>query len=744
VVAAAILLSFNLVALAAAQSYPGGESPSPSEVHQYLAKHKALALEQARNMRAEVLAQPASQSTNYDVRSYDITIRVNDTTQVLWGVVTFVADAVEDNVSAVEVDFYSGMIIDSIVSPAGVLSYSRTGSIVTINLSRAFMTGEQFQFDFWYHGHPVEGGLQAFSFATHGGKPAISSLSEPYFARTWWPCKDRMDDKADTYKIQIEVDSGLYCASNGTLDSIRTVSANSRKFYYTMNYPMATYLFSVTIAPYAIWQQKYVYNSGQDTMPIVHHVYKDWLVYAQTSGWSQTPAMLAAYEQAFGPYPYLEHKYGHANFEWGGGMEHQTCTSMGADDFGFSMDVTSHELTHQWWGDMITCKSWHDIWINEGWASYGEAVYRLTKNGWADYHSHMNGMAYYGSGTVWCDDTTDVWRIFNGSLSYDKASWVVHMLRGVLGETKWAQGIDAYYNSPYKYGSITTEELETLWEGVTGEELGWFFDEWIYGQYYPKYEFTYLEEAAAGGGRNLYLVVNQVQTTSPRIFHMPVDFFFDYASGAPDDTLTLKIDDSRKRFKVHSAGTISAVKLDPAGWILKSSVQRAWTMYIVTVQEDISAGVTGKAYCDTIQYRGGSGTNTVAISGGALPPGLAINNNLIISGTPTDTGIYTFTVYMVNSGTGLSDQQQYSITVTPVTTCCTGPSRGNVDNSPDFLVTMGDLTVLIDNLFISLTPLTCIDAANVDLSQDNLITMGDLTVMIDHLFINLTPLPPCP
>ena len=146
-------------------------------------------------------------------------------------------------------------------------------------------------------------------------------------------------------------------------------------------------------------------------------------------------------------------------------------------------------------------------------------------------------MDYYGGGTIWVDDTTDVWRIFNGSLSYDKGAWVCHMLRGVLGEFKFFAGVDAYYNSEFKYGAANTEDFKNVFEAATGEELDWFFDEWIYGTYYPDYEYSYFQEPSDTGGYDVYLYIDQTQNTMPRVFHMPVDFFFNQSSG-PDDTLT--------------------------------------------------------------------------------------------------------------------------------------------------------------------------------------------------------------
>ncbi|MFQ5453111.1 MAG: M1 family metallopeptidase, partial [Candidatus Zixiibacteriota bacterium] len=400
------------------------DNAPPSLIHQKMWEAKIsgrLDKEFAKNYAAQQLQ--TNTQTNYDVLFYDVKIRINDTTEIIYGAVKFVALAVGDGLNNIQIDFYDNMNIDSIIAPAGPLSYSRLNNVVTLTLDQTYNNNDQFEFDFFYSGHPVEGGFQAFAFDYPGGNTVISTLSEPYFARTWWPCKDRMDDKADSFNIAITVDTSLYVASNGTLDSTIGNGDNTHTAYYSVRYPMVSYLFSLAISNYTVWYDEWIYNNELDTMPLVHAVYPSWYVYS-LGKFNITPYALTVFSDNYGLYPYANEKYGHANFEWGGAMEHQTMSSMGGSSFGFSEPVVVHEMSHQWWGDMITCESWGHIWLNEGWASYSEALYYLEKNGWAAYHSYMNGMAYAGGGTIYVYDTASVWTIFNGGLSYDKGSWV--------------------------------------------------------------------------------------------------------------------------------------------------------------------------------------------------------------------------------------------------------------------------------------------------------------------------------
>jgi len=719
------------------------DKASPSVIHQKLWEGKAKSLlDKSLNRQIQAQAEVASTQQNDDVTFYDIFIRVNDTTEILYGVVKFVASATEDAVSAVEVDLYSTMNIDSIISPAGALTYSRSGNVVTVNLDRAYDTGEIFEFDFYYNGHPTEGGFQAFSFDYYFTTKVISSLSEPYFARTWWPCKDVMWDKADSFNIAIEVDTTFYVGSNGTLDSTVLASNNSHTFYYQVRYPMVTYLFSVAISVYHVWTQDYVYNGGLDTMPVVHATYPDQYTYS-LGRWGITPSAIAIYEDNYGPYPFLNEKYGHSNFTWGGGMEHQTMTSMSGSSFGFSEPVVVHELSHQWWGDMITCESWEDIWLNEGWASYSEALYYLELNGWSNYRSYMNGMKYTGGGTVFVDDTTSVWRIFNGGLSYDKGAWVVHMLRGVLGEDAFAQGIYDYYHSEHQYGSATTEDFKNVWELSSSVELDWFFNEWIYGTYLPSYYYYSYCEKSDSGGYDFFLNIKQVQATNPQVFTMPIDIFVAY-DVLGSDTLTVFNDQREQMFKFNVPDTIEYIIVDPAQWILCYKTFQTWPMFVTTFSEELSVVEQGQTYLDTIDIKGGSGgPYVVTVYNGDFPSGLVIDDMGIISGaTGVDTGFYTFTVSFNDTAAGYIDDAELTLHVIPGPGCCIG-TVGNVNCSVDEEPDISDITRLIDFLYISHEELCCLEEADANVSGGDP-DISDITRLIDYLYLSHDPLADCP
>ncbi|MEW6051406.1 MAG: M1 family aminopeptidase [Candidatus Zixiibacteriota bacterium] len=723
-----LFLTFDIPLSQPSESAGDWSSATPAQLHQQMWEAKSRALLNKQYAEQAVQAVPASTQTNYDVKFHDIYIRVNDTTEILYGRVKFVAEAAQNGVSQVEVDLYSNMVIDSIVAPTGQLAYTRLGNVVTVTLDQTYNTGQQFEFDFYYQGHPIEGGFQAFSFDINiYGSKVISSLSEPYFARTWWPCKDRPDDKVDSYKIAIEVDSGFYCGSNGSLDSTIATSANTKTYYYSVHYPMVTYLFSVAISRYTVWHDWYRYNGNQDSMLLTHAVYPAQYTYSLPR-YGITPQAISLLSQTFGPYPFLTEKYGHSNFEWGGGMEHQTMTSMTGSSFGFSEPVVVHELTHQWWGDMITCKSWGHIWLNEGFASYGEAVYYLNRDGWSAYHTYMNGMAYSGGGTIYISDTSSVNNIF-GSIVYDKGAWVVHMLRGILGEAEFADAMTAWYNSPYQHGSATTEEFRDVVEAATGVNIHNFIQDWIYGTLRPTYQYQWYSEARIGGGYYVYIFVKQTQTSNPQVFRMPVDFAVDHAA-ASSDTVVADINQRQQLFKYIVANSVTNVSLDPAGWVLKNAGMASWTLHIVTLDSELTDGLQYTAYNDTVLARGGSANRSFVIASGSIPSGITFSSTGILSGTTADSGNFTFLVRVTDNNSGASDSSQFTIRIEPRVLV---PGDVNMDGTTD----ISDLQMMIDYLFFSGPAPVVIDLADMDASCA--VDIADLTLLVDYLFFSGPP-----
>jgi hypothetical protein len=253
--------------------------------------------------------------------------------------------------------------------------------------------------------------------------------------------------------------------------------------------------------------------------------------------------------------------------EWGGAMEHQTCSSMGF----WGTGVVSHELAHQWFGDKITCKDWHHIWLNEGFATYSEAVYLEAKYGAGSYNaqiqSEMNA-AKNAQGSIWVQNISSVSQIFNGNRSYAKGACVLHMLRGVVGDTTFFNILKTYADDPsVAFGVATTEDFQAIAENVYGQDLDYFFQEWIYGEKHPRYTVQWSKENVSGDD---YLVdVNIVQNVNinPSFFTMPVRVKVNTSLG--DTIVTLFNDVQDQNFQFEVSGNPTSINFDYGNWILK-------------------------------------------------------------------------------------------------------------------------------------------------------------------------------
>ena len=521
------------------------------DVAPFLAAWKASTL-----VRQRAMAQPATANQlQYDARSYDLNLTFTPATSSVSGTVRTKASVVGGPISTLDLDLYSNMVVDAATSAGAVTTYSRLGNVLTLNLDRAYGNGELVDVTVTYHGNPTAAGY--FGFQTVNGRQLIWSLSEAYGARTWWPCKDAPEDKADSVDVHYTMASGLTAVSNGRLVSRVVNGANATTSWHE-RYPIATYLVSLAAYPYTVTTDWYR-PTASDSMLLQFNNYPE-----SAAGYASVQAkvknMIAAYVPSFGEYPFLAEKYGHAQFQFSGGMEHQTCTSLGVSN----ESVVAHELAHQWWGDLVTCRDFHHIWLNEGFATYGEALWQESLGGPAAYHADIDLNRFLGPGSIYVPDASNETRIFDSNLSYDKASWVLHMLRHVLGDAAFFAALHQYHTQ-WGYQSATTEDFRDVCEAVSGRNLHDFFQQWIYGEYYPIYRSSWTA-AAAGGGWDVTLEL--AQTQSWELFHLPVDVTVTHALG----TTTFVVNDSvaSQTFVLHVAGEPGGVELDKDGWILKT------------------------------------------------------------------------------------------------------------------------------------------------------------------------------
>lgn len=548
-------LSFALCFVLRAQANDEGELKQlrRAEQHAYVAALRAL-------------ARTSAASNDIDVTYYRLNIALDAATRSIRGSVLVQAKALAA-VQSITLDLSPTLTVDSVRIANQARAFQHSGNTVVISLGRIYQQGELLNGEIHYRGSPASSGFGSFAFSTQqDGSPWIWSLSEPYGARDWWPCKDHPGDKADSVDILITCAVPLQAVSQGKLVTIIDNGNGTRTFHWSHRYPISTYLVSVAVANYEVFSDWYRY-SATDSMEVVNYVLPS-VSPSSRQNLSKAVPMLGIFSNLFGEYPFIREKYGHAHFGWGGGMEHQTISSLGS----FSEGIVAHELAHQWFGDMITMRSWKDIWLNEGFATYSVALYNERQYGWQGYRSYMSNQmnsARQAVGTLRVTDTTDVRQLFDGRLVYAKGAAVLHMLRRVLGDSVFFAALKSYATDPrLMFKTASTEDLQAVFESVSKQELSWFFNQWVYGEKFPHYTVSTTLRLVSGGCTASVRVRQTTGTSNPALFSMPVDFRF---TGVGFDTLMTVWNSSHDTtYLVQLPAAPSGVQLDPDEWILKT------------------------------------------------------------------------------------------------------------------------------------------------------------------------------
>ena len=506
-----------------------------------------------------------------DVTYYRLQLNISTIESILEGRSSVVGICKGDTIGPLVLDLVNRMKVDSTFVNGVRTTFTQQTSTVSVSLDKKYYTGDLLSVDVYYEGSPLATGFGSFEFDSHNGEPWVYSLSEPSGARDWWPCKDDPSDKADSADVVVTCDSSFKVGSNGTLVSVVGNGDGTSTTHWAERYPIASYLISIALTNYAQFSNWYRY-SPTDSMQVLNYVLPEHLSSALAT-LPKTVDMLGVYSDLFGLYPFIKEKYGHSEFGHGGAMEHQTMTSTTT----FDEDVISHELAHQWFGDKITCRTWADLWLNEGFAQYCSGLFREKEYGTSSYQSYMNyqlSLAIGATGAIGVPDTSSVRNLFDGPRMYNKGSSVLHMLRHVLGDTLFFKTLRMYATNPtLQYSAASIRDFQTVCENVSGRNLDYFFREWIYGGGFPNYAYSWSSIPTVDNYRVTVYLEQSVTAGNPPFFTMPVDFLI---SAAGWDTVVTVFNDSlAQQFSVSVSTKPSNVLIDPNGWILKTAISNA-------------------------------------------------------------------------------------------------------------------------------------------------------------------------
>jgi aminopeptidase N len=533
-----------------------------SQEDSHICKDLSNLIEMERRHGEQTISFRSSAFTdNYDLKYHRLEWNINPLHYYISGTVTSYFEPRETGFQEINFDLSSVLEVNEVTWHGQNLSFVlHAEDRLQIFLPQTLPVGQLDSVTVTYEGAPPQTGFGSFSQSTHSGTPIIWTLSEPYGAKDWWPCKQDLNDKIDSIDVIVRTPSPNRVASNGVL--IKEQEAGADKIYHWRHrYPIPAYLIAIGVTNYSVYSD-FVPVDGQDPIEVLNYVYPEALqnVQPQTSA---TIGIMQLFNELFGLYPFATEKYGHAQFGFGGGMEHQTMSFMGS----WSHLLQAHELAHQWFGDKITCGSWEDIWLNEGFATYLEGMtyeFGLGPNTWPNWLAgKINHVTSQPDGSVWVPDTTSVNRIFSSRLSYSKGAMLLHMLRWKLGDEDFFQAVRNYIDDPaLAYGYARTSDLKAHLEAQSGLDLTEFFDDWFYGQGYPSYQIEWWRE-----GSDLKIKVNQTTShSSVNFFEMPLPLLLE--GNGVDSLAVIHHAFSGQIFNLQIPFEIVSVQFDPDLWIV--------------------------------------------------------------------------------------------------------------------------------------------------------------------------------
>jgi len=673
----------SLIALAALSAAAWGSQPTPlqgpPEVPYPVWHDKPFTLFPG----PHGLGDEGREPDDFDVLAYDTDMEIDFPSQTIDAIELLTIESLIDDLTQVELDLVD-LTVDYVLRDGNIVAFSHVGDVLTISLDVPFNTGEVFTLEIGYHGHPGHeswGGF-FFTYGAYGAKIVFNVgaglyVDPPSMGRYWIPSHDVPHDKA-TSEMRVTVPLGWTVGSNGLLVSVDTL-ASDVTWHWSEPHQIATYLISMAACENYTTFSHYYHPDRQDSMEVIYFVYPQDLSKAQID-FQNVVDMIDFYSSTYYPYPF--DKYGIAEVVLSGAMEHQTLTAYGQSLITGNLQyewITAHELAHMWWGDMVTLGDWRDIWLNEGFASYFDPLYVEYKYGWNAFQARM--ASYRNS--YFIEDQWSRFPIYDplwmwGATVYDKGAWVLHMLRYVVGHDTFVDIMYTYADT-YTYGVAVTPDFQGVCEQVSGLDLEWFFQQWIYEAGYPEYEYSWYQAPLPNGKHMVGVHIDQVQQNAP-VFTMPLEITIETTGG--EVTERIDIDSDSVDWNTMVADAPTDVLVDRDNWVLKKSTevlpptigiatapkggaiqippQGGSFEYWAVVTNTTGSGQDFRAWTDVTLPGGGTYGPVVGPITIHLDPGqtVVVSRSEYVPGG-AGPGIYSYNAYVADLGMNVMDQSSF-------------------------------------------------------------------------------------
>jgi aminopeptidase N len=522
-----------------------------------------------------------------DIRHVKLALTLDFDNESVRGTAWTTFAALYDEVHSVRFDAVELHIEEVFREGGPALRYSVEPEQLVVTLDRPYRYGEVFTIGVRYHARPRIGLYFNKPTPDDPTRPVQAwTFSQTCYHRHWFPCHWMPNDRA-TSEIVVTVPAQFTTISNGELLAVRDNGDGTRTHHWRHAVPHPAYLISLIAGDFAVIEDRY------KDIPVLYYMRPDRREDA-TLLMGKTPEMMRFFSEYLDyEYPYT--KYAQTVIEvYGGAMEHTTATThsflllfdrKAALDLGEDGPVVTvaHELAHQWFGDLLTCRDWSEGWLNEGFATYlahlwvehdrGSDVFKQMMH--LDARRYFEEDRHYRRPIVYRGYYEDGHELFDHHL-YQKGAWVLHMLRRRVGEAAFRRGLHAYLER-YRGREVITADLERTFEEVTGHSLAQFFQQWVYQGGYPAFEVTYRWD---GQQRMAQLTVRQTQEVNDLTpcFETPVELAFTVpVAGGSEETRTLRLQvtvgkngETVQTFYVPLEREPVMVRFDPDGWLLKT------------------------------------------------------------------------------------------------------------------------------------------------------------------------------
>ena len=503
----------------------------------------------------------------YDISFYYINLWAETDNSFINGFVEIKAQSLDNNLDTLYLELSKQLQVDSILFNEMMVPFTHTeNDILFFSPKDIIPPNTSFDVIIYYQGQAhYSGNGQGYNNKLRHNKRISWTLSEPFYSKDWWPCKQDLQDKADSIWVFISTSDKNKVGSNGILTNSIPLENNKIRYEWKSRYPIAYYLISISIAEYM--EYNFYSSANNEGVWMQNYLYADSSIYkSQKALIDCTQLEMNLLREKYGEYPFIDEKYGHCITPISGGMEHQTMTTQNS----FNWHLSIHEMGHSWFGNHVTCAQWNDIWINEGFATYTQFIgleNMLNSESAQAFMAAMQSVVMRKpDGSVYVPDEfiADRDRIFSGRLSYYKGATIIHMIRYLLADDELFFQVLQEFQNRYAFSTASGEDFKTVLEELSGKDFDAFFNLWYYEEGFPIYHFEWNQNT----DKTLDIKSFQKSSTSKSsLFDMYFDLMIYFKDGS-DTLIQIHQQETEHIISLHLHKTVYDIVPNPYNWNL--------------------------------------------------------------------------------------------------------------------------------------------------------------------------------